>query len=320
MSSGPDLFVVCKQCGSEVSPYITECPYCGTGCAGAPRSCRASRAADAVVARGSRACCALGRTRSRTRRPAPRPPAAARSDPHWALDRPTRRSPWSRLAAPAGCSCEAVSGSVQSGSAMSRQYVSFFKLASAVPCTATGGSCSPARSLTSTACIAFVALLATAIFGWLLERRHGPVDRAGRVLRRRRHRSAGGRSPSMPSRSSAAPTAAALALLGAWAIPDLEAARRRSLLRGRPARRGGHRGACCWCSRSPTPLAERAGWRASSGWRSSGCTDRLAPAAARAAPRSSAANAPAPAEAPDRCCPTHHPRHRSRARPWTSAS
>jgi membrane associated rhomboid family serine protease len=27
--SQPDLFVVCKNCGSEVSPYITECPYCG---------------------------------------------------------------------------------------------------------------------------------------------------------------------------------------------------------------------------------------------------------------------------------------------------
>jgi membrane associated rhomboid family serine protease len=30
MASGPDLFVVCKSCGSEVSPYITECPYCGS--------------------------------------------------------------------------------------------------------------------------------------------------------------------------------------------------------------------------------------------------------------------------------------------------
>ena len=28
--SQPDLFVVCKNCGSEVSPYVTECPYCGT--------------------------------------------------------------------------------------------------------------------------------------------------------------------------------------------------------------------------------------------------------------------------------------------------
>ncbi len=29
MSSEPDLFVVCKNCSSEVSPYVTECPYCG---------------------------------------------------------------------------------------------------------------------------------------------------------------------------------------------------------------------------------------------------------------------------------------------------
>ena len=25
----PELSVVCKSCGSEVSPYVTECPYCG---------------------------------------------------------------------------------------------------------------------------------------------------------------------------------------------------------------------------------------------------------------------------------------------------
>ncbi len=30
MASGPELFVVCKKCNSEVSPYVTECPYCGT--------------------------------------------------------------------------------------------------------------------------------------------------------------------------------------------------------------------------------------------------------------------------------------------------
>jgi membrane associated rhomboid family serine protease len=29
-TGGPDLFVICKSCGSEVSPYITECPYCGS--------------------------------------------------------------------------------------------------------------------------------------------------------------------------------------------------------------------------------------------------------------------------------------------------
>jgi len=30
MPPAPDLFVVCKNCGSEVSSYVTECPYCGT--------------------------------------------------------------------------------------------------------------------------------------------------------------------------------------------------------------------------------------------------------------------------------------------------
>jgi membrane associated rhomboid family serine protease len=27
--TAPELSVVCKSCGSEVSPYVTECPYCG---------------------------------------------------------------------------------------------------------------------------------------------------------------------------------------------------------------------------------------------------------------------------------------------------
>ena len=52
--SQPDLFVVCKNCGSEVSPYVTECPYCGQrvrkrapkidrGAEGSPRKPRRSR-------------------------------------------------------------------------------------------------------------------------------------------------------------------------------------------------------------------------------------------------------------------------------------
>jgi len=28
--ASPELSVVCRKCGSEVSPYVTECPYCGT--------------------------------------------------------------------------------------------------------------------------------------------------------------------------------------------------------------------------------------------------------------------------------------------------
>jgi membrane associated rhomboid family serine protease len=61
MASGPDLFVVCKSCGSEVSPYITECPYCGTRLrkrapkldrGGAPKAPRRSRPRLAPLRRG----------------------------------------------------------------------------------------------------------------------------------------------------------------------------------------------------------------------------------------------------------------------------
>jgi membrane associated rhomboid family serine protease len=61
MASGPDLFVVCKSCGSEVSPYITECPYCGTRLrkrapklerGGTPKAPRRSRPRLAPLRRG----------------------------------------------------------------------------------------------------------------------------------------------------------------------------------------------------------------------------------------------------------------------------
>jgi len=61
MASGPDLFVVCKSCGSEVSPYVTECPYCGTRLrkrapkldrSGAPKAPRRARPRLAPLRRG----------------------------------------------------------------------------------------------------------------------------------------------------------------------------------------------------------------------------------------------------------------------------
>ena len=72
MSSGPELFVVCKKCNSEVSPYITECPYCGTRLrkrapkldkGGVPKASRRARAAEARAACGrarSPACAPTG--------------------------------------------------------------------------------------------------------------------------------------------------------------------------------------------------------------------------------------------------------------------
>jgi membrane associated rhomboid family serine protease len=44
----PDLFVVCKNCSAEVSPYVTECPYCGQrviGPDGTPQTGRLRRRA-----------------------------------------------------------------------------------------------------------------------------------------------------------------------------------------------------------------------------------------------------------------------------------
>lgn len=58
MAGAPDLFVVCKNCGSEVSPYITECPYCGNRLR--KRAPKIERDAD-------------GESRPQERRKAPRP-------------------------------------------------------------------------------------------------------------------------------------------------------------------------------------------------------------------------------------------------------
>ena len=56
--SEPDLFVVCKNCSSEVSPYVTECPYCGQ---------RVRKRAPKIDRRGSE-----GTPRARKRPRAPR--------------------------------------------------------------------------------------------------------------------------------------------------------------------------------------------------------------------------------------------------------
>ncbi|HSI80577.1 MAG TPA: zinc ribbon domain-containing protein [Solirubrobacterales bacterium] len=66
--AGPDLSVVCKSCGSEVSPYVTECPYCGTRLR--KRAPRLERVGDEVRVRE-------GRRERRRRRAAERRARAA---------------------------------------------------------------------------------------------------------------------------------------------------------------------------------------------------------------------------------------------------
>jgi hypothetical protein len=64
MSSGADLFVICRQCGSEVSPYITECPYCGHRLRRrAPKLPRATRGGEPSMRRSRLPTPLLGRLR-----------------------------------------------------------------------------------------------------------------------------------------------------------------------------------------------------------------------------------------------------------------
>ncbi len=111
---------------------------------------------------------------------------------------------------------------------------------------------------------AFLALLTVAIFGWLLERRHGPAV----VLALFFGAGATGALVASAVYSDAIVSGgngAALALLAAWAAPDLEAARvgadyEGDLLGPARSRR------CCWRSRSRA--RRRAGWRGSRARRS----------------------------------------------------
>jgi membrane associated rhomboid family serine protease len=50
--SETELSVICKNCGSEVSPYVTECPYCGARLR--KRAPRLERRGDALEARPRR--------------------------------------------------------------------------------------------------------------------------------------------------------------------------------------------------------------------------------------------------------------------------
>jgi membrane associated rhomboid family serine protease len=65
--SETELSVICKNCGSEVSPYVTECPYCGTRLR--KRAPKLERRGDALEAQRPRRRLRLPRRRSRSGAP-----------------------------------------------------------------------------------------------------------------------------------------------------------------------------------------------------------------------------------------------------------
>lgn len=192
-TGGQDLFVVCKNCGSEVSPYITECPYCGQRLRKrAPKIDRHGRIAERASRKPPTP--SLGRLR---RGEIP----GIRHDSH----------PYATvvlvLLGVAGCLVWRTSA------------VSLFNLVVFGHPPGSWWHALTAPFVYANTGYAVVALVIIAIYGSLMESRHGPVVVVALALLG----GAGGLALTGQATTSVAfgGNGAALALLSAWAVPDL---------------------------------------------------------------------------------------------------
>jgi membrane associated rhomboid family serine protease len=196
-TGGPDLFVICKSCGSEVSPYITECPYCGNRLRKrAPKLDRDQRVAERKSGRG---------------RPHP-PPILTRlrRDEIPGIRGDTR--PYATgvliVLSLVGCVLWQTSlGLEEKLAVVGRPGSQWWRLFTAAFTYDHVG-------------YAFVSLVAIGLFGWLLERRHGPVA----VLTLFVIGGVGGLAATTavsPDSLELGAVGAALAMVCAWATPDL---------------------------------------------------------------------------------------------------
>jgi membrane associated rhomboid family serine protease len=198
--------VVCKSCGSEVSPYITECPYCGSRLRKrAPKLDREGRVTE---------------KRRRRRTPSPTLPRLRAGEiPGIRADARPYATIVLVLLGLAGClvwrtgliGLDHIVIVGKPGSQWWRLLTAPFVYDN------TG--------------YAFVALGAIALYGTLLERRHGPVLVIALFL-------VGGvggvaaTAAAYPFPIALGGNGAALALLCAWAVPDLLALRARQEIEG----------------------------------------------------------------------------------------
>jgi membrane associated rhomboid family serine protease len=193
-----DLFVICKSCGSEVSPYITECPYCGNRLRKrAPKLDREGRVTE----------------KRRRRPPAPSLPRLRGGEiPGIRADSRPHATIVLVIAGLVGCLLwrTALVDLGQLG-IFAKPGTHWWRLFTA-PFTYDNTG------------YAFVTLAAIGLYGWLIERRHGPIA----VLALFVLGGVGGMAAT--AAAYAVPVAlggngAALALICAWATADLLALR-----------------------------------------------------------------------------------------------
>ncbi|MBV9918356.1 MAG: rhomboid family intramembrane serine protease [Solirubrobacterales bacterium] len=193
-TGGPDLFVICKSCGSEVSPYITECPYCGN---------RLRKRAPKIDRDGRV-------TERRRRRPAtPALPRLRRGEiPGIRADSRPYVTLALVFAGIIGCLLwRTALVSFADVAVVGKPGSHWWRILSAPFTYANTG-------------FAFVTLGTIALYGWLLERRHGALP----VLALFVLGGVGGVAATAAVYTFpvvAGANGAALALLVAWAIPDL---------------------------------------------------------------------------------------------------
>jgi membrane associated rhomboid family serine protease len=206
MSTGnPDLFVICKSCGSEVSPYITECPYCGNRLRKrAPKIDRDGRVSE----------------RRRRRPPAPALPRLRRGEIPGIRAESRPYTTWALvLLGLAGCL-------VWRTSLLNVATIGIFDK----PGTHWWRLLTTSFVYRNTG-YAFVALGSIAVYGWLLERRHGPLP----VLALFGLGGVGGAAATVAVVSHpvvVGGNGAALALLCAWVIPDVISMQRKHEIEG----------------------------------------------------------------------------------------
>ncbi|MBX5441204.1 MAG: rhomboid family intramembrane serine protease [Solirubrobacteraceae bacterium] len=221
MARGADLFVVCKNCGSEVSPYVTECPYCGQRVRKrAPKIERGGPKADPIPKPRRRRRRSPG-TRGRFQRLRPAADASSLSERPVATIALVAASFLVYLVYFAGAFAAAdviVVGKLD-GDWWKLVTAPFLHVGSGGGIVLAGGA------------YQFATMVAVGIYGTLLERRHGPVA----VLLVALLSGAGGMLVAAAIETfpiAAGANGLALGLLAAWVVPDLLAWRRNRAYEG----------------------------------------------------------------------------------------